>query len=363
MSTTTAATTEAAPTRLSDEDLLGLLALPADLRGTSVEAEVELSPEEAQFQEECRTSLGGTAVAAICGLSSYRTAWDVAAEHKGILPPFRGTERTRWGLLLEEPVLAEYARRTGYEVEKGSFIRDPEKAHRAGHLDGLVPKKKKVVEVKTVEFGREKWSEPGRPLRVPQDYYVQGQWYCGVTRFGSCDLVAMFGLSRMRWYELGANPRVVSALRERADEFWERYVVGNDLPPIEPSERAEAWLRGRHPRETGDTIVVANELQAEAITRWLQAKGQREEYERQEEKFKLHVQQAIGDATGIVAGDTTVTWKKNKDTVALVTDWQALLLAYAEKHGFTIDAGDVVRFTKSITTRIGPRVLRPSKAR
>jgi predicted phage-related endonuclease len=349
-------TTTTTATKLTDDELLELLALPANLRGQALEAEVQvqLSPEEARFQEETRTSLGGTAVAAICGLSSYRNAWDVAAEHKGILPPFRGTERTSWGKLLEEPVLKEYARRTGYQVEKGSFVRDPEKPHRAGHLDGAAPAKRKVVEVKTVEFGREKWSDPGQPLRVPPDYYVQAQWYCGVTRFESCDLVAMFGLSKMRWYELEANARVIAALREKADEFWERYIVGNELPPIEPSDRAVEWLKGRHPAPANEVIVVANEAQAEAIARWQEAKKQREEFEAEEEKWKLHVQAAIGDAMGIVASSTTVTWKKNKDTLAYVTDWEAILRALS----VPVPAELIVAHSKTVVTRIGPRVLR-----
>ncbi len=349
--------------RLSNEDLLELLALPAQLRGQPLEADVEPTPEERQFREEARTSIGGTDAAAIAGLSPYKTTWDVVAEKLGILPPSESSERMRWGLAFEEPVLSEYARRTGQQLERVGHTRDPLKAFLGAHADRLVVGRKKGVEGKTVEWGKDEWSEPGQPVRVPRHYYVQCQHYMGVFRYGAWDLVALFGLSKLRWYELEPNPKVISTLRARCEEVWERYIVAGELPPIEPSERAKAWLKGRHPAETSDEVVVANEEQAAAIAHWLEAKGRRETAEKEEERWKLHVQQAIGDAAAIVAGSTTVTWKKNKDTTALVTDWEALLLEYAQKRGFMVEADDIVRFTKSVITRQGARVMRAKEAK
>jgi predicted phage-related endonuclease len=347
--------------QLTDKDLLEILELPAELRGQPVDADVEPSADEKLFEEERRTSLGGTDMAAICGFSTYRNLWDVVAERKGILPPFRPTERMRWGTLLEEPVMAEYSRRTGYKLERVRFVRDPERPFLGAHPDRLVVGVQRGVEGKTVEWGREKWSEPGQPLRVPRDYYVQCQHYMGVLRYAAWDLVALFGLSRMRWYELEQNPKVVAALREKAEEVWTRYVVGDELPPIEPSDRAKAWLKLQHPAPKDETIVVANAEQAEAVAKWLEAKKTRERWEREEEKFKLHVQLAIGDATGIVSGLTVVTWRKDRDSTAFVTDWEGLLRRYSERHGFPIDAQDVADFSRKVVTRTGARKLLPKE--
>ncbi|HEY6005347.1 MAG TPA: YqaJ viral recombinase family protein [Anaeromyxobacter sp.] len=355
--------TPAAPRAHTNEELLELLALPERLKGQPLEADVDLSPEEKQFREEARTSIGGTDAAAIAGLSPYKTTWDVVAEKLGILPPLESSERMRWGLAFEEPVMAEYARRTGQKLERIGHARDPEKPFLGAHADRLVAGRKKGVEGKTVEWKRDEWSELGEPVRVPRHYYVQCQHYMGVFRYGAWDLVALFGLSKLRWYELEPNGRVISALRARCEEVWAKYVLAGELPPIEPSDRARAWLKSRHPEETSDELVIANEVQEQAVAHWLEAKGQREAAEKEEERWKLHVQQAIGDAIGIVAGPTTVTWKKNKDTTALVTDYEALLAHYAEKHGFTIDAEDILGFTKSVITRVGPRVLRPKETK
>lgn len=358
--TTTTAAESTTPSR-TDEELLDLLALPESLRGAITEAEAPATPEEQQFEEERRTSIGGTDAAAIAGFSTYRNLWDVVAEKKGLLPVFKATERMRFGNLFEDPIAQEYGRRTGQKIVKGVFVRDADKPFLGGHPDGLVEGTKKGVEVKTVEWGREKWSEPGQPLRVPQDYYCQVQHYLGILRFDAWSLVAQFGLSKLRWYDLEPNARVIAALRERSEMVWERYVLGNELPPIEPSDRARAWLKLRHPEPKNETFVVANEEQAEAITKWLESKKSREAWEAEEEKWKLHVQLAIGDATGIIAGATTVFWKKDRDSTAVITDWEGLLSLYAERLGFQVETKDIVAFSRTTTTRKGARKLLPKE--
>jgi putative phage-type endonuclease len=346
----------------SDQELLELLDLPSTIPGQPGEATIEKSAEQERFEHERMTTLGGTDQAAHLGFSSFRNAWDVAAEKKGLLPPWTGNERTSIGLLLEEPIAREYARRTGRKLRKvNEVVRDRELPFLGGHPDRLVIGEPVGVEIKTVEYGREKWSMPGEPVRVPRDYYVQAQHYMAITGRKSWDLVALFGLSKIRWYTLERNDRVISALREKGEAFWNRYVVGPDLPPIE-GLRAEGWIRSRHPAPTSDTFILATDEQREAVARWLEAKKQRAAFEKEEDKYRLHLQQIIGDATGIVAGDVTVTWKKNKDTTDLVTDYAGLLTYLSEKHGFLIEPDDITRFTQTLVTRPGARVLRAKEA-
>jgi putative phage-type endonuclease len=355
----------------SDEELLQLLALPSDLAGQPVETEMEPSEEEKRFLEERRTTLGGTDSAAICGFSGpYRNAWDVAAEKKGMLPIWRGNERTEIGRLLEDPVAKAYSQRTGLQLERVDGVtRDQKSPFLGGHPDRLVIGAKKGVEIKTVEFGFEKWSKPGEPLRVPQGYYVQCQHYMMITGYEAWDLVALFGLSKIRWYTLERNEKVISALRQKDETFWGQYVEGPDLPPMEPSESAKAWLKDKYSAPKTDDLLVATEEQAEAIAHWREAKSSREAFQEEEERWKIRVQSAIGDATGIAADGVTVTWKKNKDTIELVTNWQEVAMVYREQllnltpeHRVLIDVIPE-RFTRSVVTRTGPRVLRVSKAK
>lgn len=355
----------------SDSELIEMLALPAELAGQPTEVERELSEEEKHFQEERRTTLGGTDSAAICGFSApYRNAWDVAAEKKGILPVWAGNERTEIGRLLEEPVAQIYSQRTEQQLERVVGVtRDPKSPFLGGHPDRLVVGSKKGVEIKTVEFGFDKWSKPGEPIRVPQGYYVQCQHYMMVTGYEVWDLVALFGLSRVRWYPIERNERVISALRQKDETFWERYVAGPELPPMEPSESARNWIKQTYPAPKTEDIILAGPEESTLIARGLAAKGSKESYEEEEKRWKIRLQSVIGSSTGITANGVTVTWKKNKDTVELVTDWQAVAMLYRAQllklnpDGRTIIDGVPAAYTKQLTTKEGPRVMRVSRAK
>lgn len=343
----------------TDQELLELLDLPKDLPGQPGETQIELSEEEKRFAEERRTTLGGTDSAALLGFSTYRNAWDVAAEKKGLLDPWGGNERTEIGRLLEEPVARAYAARTGQKLRKVSeVVRDRVHPFLGGHPDRLIVGKKKGVEVKTVDWGFEKWSKPGEPLRVPRDYFVQCQHYMMIQGYEEWDIVALFGLQRIRWYTLFRNEVVIKALREKDVEFWERFVVGPDLPPME-GKRAERYVRERFPEPTGPTFVVANEEQRELVAKWREAKREANRWKKEHEKYRVQMLAAIGDAQGMVveAGDV-ITAKKNKDTTESVTDYQGLLVHYADKHDFNIETEDIQRFTQSLVTKQGARVLR-----
>jgi putative phage-type endonuclease len=340
-------------------ELLEMLALPDTLSGQPQESEVEETEEERLFRAERLTMLGGTDSAAICGFTPYRTGWDVAAEKKCMLPQWRGNERTEIGRLLEEPVAQAFSKRTGKElVSPTKALRYPApQSFLGGNPDRLVRDDQEGVEIKTVEFGFDKWSKPGEPMRVPKGYYVQCQHYMMITGYDLWYLVALFGLSRIRWYTIQRNDRVINALRDKDSEFWERYVIGDDLPPIEPSDRAREYLKITYPAPKTDDLVLATPEQRDAIHEWMAAKSKRERAEREEEKWKIHIQQAIGDATGILTDDTQITWKKNKDTTSLMTDWEQVSRDLAA--AYSVDLGSfAAKYTSDLITRIGPRVLR-----
>lgn len=339
-------------------ELLELLAIPDTLSGQPEESEAEETEEEKRFREERLSMIGGTDSAAICGFSPHRTAWDVAAEKKRLLPQWRGNERTEIGRMLEEPIAKTFSDRTG---KKLISVRDPLRLELrpflAGHVDRLVDHAAEGVEIKTVEFGFDKWSKPGEPVRVPKGYYVQCQHYMMVSGYELWFLVALFGLSRIRWYAIERNDRVITALRNKDVEFWERYVEGDELPAIEPSDRAREYLKLTHPEPKTEDLLMATPEQTEMISRWLSAKQGRAAAEKEEEKWKFHIQQTIGDAVGIVTDEVQLTWKKNIDTISLVTDWEAVAQRLARMAGVELNS-IVAAHTHELVTRTGPRVLR-----
>lgn len=334
------------------------VALPAELHGSAVEAEVEptLSPEEQRLREERKSGIGGTDVAAIAGLHPYKGAWEVWAERKGIIPEFEGNERTEIGQALEEPIARIYSKREGVLLRRvGECWREKERPFFLGHPDRVLVGRKKGLEIKTYD-GRQadRWSAPGEPMRIPEEYYCQVQWYMGLRGYDLWDLAVMMGLRRVQIYTVERNETVISALKERGVEFWQRYILGSEEPPMDASGRALAYLKAKHPKEMDGVMVEDSRVDTwaqqykDAATRESTAKDDKEE-------FGAHLKGLIGDHLGASGTVWDVTWKKIADTYAMVTDYEALLRFYAEKHGFTVAADDIAKFTQNLITRAGGR--------
>lgn len=333
--------------------------------GSVEQVEVVMDPEQLRFSEERRTGIGGTDAAALVGLHPYKTLWEVVAEKKGLLPPFAGNERMEIGKALEDPVARMYAKREHCRVMRvNECWRHPEHPFLLGHPDRLVIGRPKGVEVKTFDGRRiEEWSEPGEPVRVPKEYFLQCQWYMGLRpRYTTWDLVVLFGLKRVRIYSLPRNEFVIRRLQQRAIEVWEKYVLTDEMPEIEHSKRALDYLREKHPEALNEILVSGEHLNA-LYPEWKRAKEAHEQAENRLKNLRAQIAVAIGDNMGACGPDWTLTFKKNRDTVQVITDYERLLRFYAEKHGFEIEADDIVRFTEEVVTKVGPRVLREVKSK
>lgn len=75
-----------------------------------------------------RSGIGGSDIAAICGLSPYQTPYDVWLDKLGqgeeVDPNSPGIY---WGTVLEDVVAREYAQRTGAKVQRvNTMMRHPE---------------------------------------------------------------------------------------------------------------------------------------------------------------------------------------------------------------------------------------------
>ena len=73
------------------------------------------------------TGLGGSDAAVACGVSRWKTPYQLYLEKRGEVPPIEQTEPMRWGHLLEPLVRQEYSERTGRVVRLPSdTLRHPE---------------------------------------------------------------------------------------------------------------------------------------------------------------------------------------------------------------------------------------------
>ncbi|RXJ70761.1 hypothetical protein CS022_22280 [Veronia nyctiphanis] len=134
--------------------------IDALIQGTNY---VNLNDED-RFHFQRRLGIGGSDVAAILGLSPYRTAYEVWEEKTGRSEPddLSDNDRVHFGNELEDVVAREYARRTGQKVQKRNhpFVHKTQPWLRA-NIDRHIVGADKGLECKTADkwAARDMWGK------------------------------------------------------------------------------------------------------------------------------------------------------------------------------------------------------------
>lgn len=267
-----------------------------------------------------RQYLGGADMAAILGLSKWKSPLDVwEAKVKGVETPV--TDAMRWGLRMEDDIADEYKRAKGVMVWKckRTFIHDT--LPFAGSLDRLVsPSAKHVamvgnkvktdtlLEVKTSRSA-EGWGEDGTD-EIPLYYVPQVMHYLGLTGCQHGDVAVLIAGSDFRTYRLERDDELVGRMWQEAEKFWRDYVATKTPPPPRTAEEVERLFR-----DTGTAVVVSADVEA-AIRAYARRKDDIKRGEDVLAELKDQICVALGGASGATLPDGTLiaTWKAAKTT-------------------------------------------------
>lgn len=254
------------------------------------------------------TGVGGSDVAAILGLSKWKTPLQVYLEKRGEIGPQPDNDAMRWGRYLEPVVRQAYSDQTGYEVRVlDQLVRHPLYEHMIANLDGFVVPEhapRRVFEAKTARTA-EGWGEPGSD-QIPQPYLLQVQHYLAVTGFVVADVAVLIGGSDFRIYEVPEDRELQDMLCDACAEFWGRVQSGN---PPEPVSYADVQARFGRASMAGNALAGDEVLHALQMLRAL--KTQAKEIEEAEEQWKSVVMKQMGEFDTLIdaSGRTLATWK------------------------------------------------------
>lgn len=236
--------------------------------------------------------LGATDVAAVLGLSPWRSPYEVWAEKTGRLEHRPAGEAAAAGLQLERPVLDWFAS----TVEP--IRRHPERRIKGTpilcHPDAIALKSKTPVEAKTSGitgpiYGT--WGDPGTD-QIPDVYLVQALVQIQATRADRCYVPALLGGRGFLLYQVPSHPQLQEQIVEAACRWWDEHVVG-DRPPEGMSAPLEIVKRIR--REP-DSVINLGEEAVELLDRWQEAKERLKEAQAQVDAAQAAILLALGDA-------------------------------------------------------------------
>lgn len=271
--------------------------------------------------EQRRHGLGSSEIAAVCGLSDWRSPLDVWLEKTGRREPFAGNANTELGQLLEPKIARwwadERARRgtpvrnvrrmpTLVDREHEWLLATPDR--RANDDDGPI-----IGEIKWVgEFtGRAKWRDADV---LADDVTVQSQIQQRVTGIHRAEVVVWVqgGDPYKRIVPSPYDPKLVDDLIGVAREFWFDFVQADREPPIDASDSWATYLRRKYPSPDAPAALAPAEADA-LVERYTRAHIDEKKAAARKAEAKHELQQLIGIRAGLFRpGKYSVMWSTAK---------------------------------------------------
>lgn len=289
-------------------------------------------------QHDRRRYLGGSDIAAVMGISPWKSRVDVWTAKTAEAPPQERRKKVfhrgqRWEAVVAE-MLTEELRYRGHTVEiigSNQRFADPEHGMFAAEIDFEVRIDGEPditnVELKTVHpFATNKWGESDSD-EMPVWYTAQCMWGLGVApgnRKRSI-LGALFGADELRTYFVERDDVTIAGMRSQALDFWQKHVV----PRVAPEPVSIADIAKLFPKELKPLLIATEDMQ-EAYLRLAAIKAEITAREKEWEHLEYRVKRFMRDAGGLLlpSGEKPViTWMERKQTAF---DFEGLKAAHPD---------------------------------
>ena len=260
------------------------------------------------FLTQRKKGIGGSDIAAILGVSKFKTALDVYLSKTTDQPEQQG-EHLYWGHALENPIIDRFVQDTGALVIRQPETRQhPDYEWAIANADALITNGdtiEAILEIKTSSaFKSREWGADDTD-EVPIEYIAQVQWYMWIYNLQEAYIAALIGGNQYRQYHITRDDELIAMLAEKAQAFWQNHVI----PRIPPNPQDGADAQKLYPSDNGDT--------AEADSDTLTAYAELRELKAQEKELKAQIAAKedllkikIGSYSAMQTnGNTLFTWK------------------------------------------------------
>lgn len=276
----------------------------------------EIKVHSPEWHELRRAGIGGSDAAAVCGLSRWKTPYQVWADKISEAPAVEVPEDEEpdyitAGKILEGPVRDWFSRRTGINVIRfPKMIRNSAHPFMLANVDGLTGESMRAVdgvyEGKTSRFD---WSTPDGEVDIPFEAAVQGYHYLAVYGLDRVHYGCLVGGQKLVVAELERNDKIIEDMLAIEEAFW-AHVIDGTPPPVEAGDVDH--FRKRWQPQTGKTIELSGTY-ATALKVRAGYQANVSTLKEKISKIDAEIMAAMGDAEiATFQGETLVTWKLDK---------------------------------------------------
>lgn len=264
--------------------------------------------------------IGGSDIAAIMGMSPWKSPLKLWAEKTGKIQPddLSDNESVECGIELEAWVANWFSKKTGFKIkiDLRDFIH-PVYPYMVGHIDRWILKEDAILEVKTTSaFMAQAWLGE----EIPHDYVLQLNWYQGILfRLGKRTekqvgyIAVLIGGQKRRQKKIDFSLKLFEKQEAAAKDFWENYVLANKAPLAESGD--EDTLAALF-ADVKDQILSLDGRDEEVLNNLIEELSGGEEQEKlvKEEisRIKNQIRQMLGESESAVTSRHGVTWKNQR---------------------------------------------------
>ena len=268
-----------------------------------------------EWLRERKNYIGGSELAAICGLSSFdKTALDVylSKVNPAIVELTKDDpnyEAAYWGTKQEKIIAERYAEERNVIIQtQPTLIRHPKYPFIACNIDRWVGNREYILECKTAHFYKmKKWGDLGTD-QIPESYLLQVAYYAAICDVPKVDIAVLIGGQDFRIYTYNRDKNLEEKLIKIACNFWHNHIEKR-IPPKCVSTRDTFNL---FPQSNYHEIVAESNI----IEKLQELKGAKEEESRIQstiEKLKTDIQEFMRDYDVLIDnnGNVIATWKNS----------------------------------------------------
>lgn len=268
-----------------------------------------------------KRGIGGSDVAAICGLSKWKSPMHIYLDKtnpetidEGII-----SEPAYWGTVMEDVLAKEFAKRSGYETRTlDKILAHPEHEWAFANVDRVivVPNENGedigILECKTAsEYLLGDWKDE----RIPDYYMVQLQWYLFVTGLSWGYFATLVGGNKFYSIFVERDDTLIDLLTNICHNFWHNNVLAKVPPEFDGSEASSALIKQLYSEVDPESTIELTDEAEPLIMQLLDAKKAVKEAALRETEAENRLKALIQDKElAFFRGRCAFTWKSQSDT-------------------------------------------------
>ena len=270
-----------------------------------------------EWLELRRQGLGASDMAAVMGVSPYKTPYQLWAEKTGMTPEQKVGDAARRGVILEDAVGQYYEQERGVKLRKSNGIVRLKKHPRImASLDRtIVGETKGIVEIKTSASPR--WSM----WPVPPEVMIQVHVQMGIVGAKWCDVVALLGGLVFKIERVQFDAELWAEIQRAAMLFLE--AVDSKTPPQLEALDAQAFAIAT-PQGSQEFAEATPDLER-VYAQLRETNTELHFIEQKKGSLEIIIKEAIGEKAGLAGNGWTVYWKQARPSE--VTDWKMVAQA------------------------------------